>query len=344
MTEGIIKVTTDLLVKTLEAVLKTQDLVPCVFGPAGVGKSSITQQIADAHFGGSLLDIRLGQLQEEDLIGIPSIVDGRTTYNLPFFWPTEGSGVIFFDEVNRATKGMMQCLFQLVLDRRYFNYVLPEGYRMVFAGNWGEANYFVQELDPALRSRFVIIYYTGPVYEEWKRWAAKNGITQEILSFLGIHQNMLVTEPKDDKPSPNPRTWKMASSILMATDDKDVRKVALSGVIGLEAAVMLLNYIEKEYEALPDPANLRRARDILRRWLAGKQNDRITAFLSSVVDYVEQGGAYELKEFKSFARMLPREFTFALYKGLFEREGSRRFVEECVDGDSEIFEILETAA
>lgn len=337
---GILKVTTLPLIKTLTVILTRTDLVPLVLGPAGIGKSSIGRQLAESLFNNVMIDIRLGQMQEEDLIGIPHIKDGRTSYALPFFWPTEGSGLMFFDEPNRATKGMLQCLFQLVLDKQYFNYVFPKEWRMLFAGNWGEANYFVQELDPALRNRFVTIYYTGPTYDEWKQWALANGIAHEIISFLGIHRNLLLTEATDDKPYPTCRSWEQASHILKATDDKETRKIALSGVIGLEAAIMLLNYIDKQYEALPDPSDLKYAGDIIDRWRQKGKNDRIAAFLDTIIDYVAEGGTYSIEEFNRFAGRLPRDFMFSLFKGLHENEKTCDFAASCLSEDDSLLNIL----
>lgn len=346
--DGIITVTTKTLIKTLRALLKDPYLVPCVLGPAGIGKSSIFQQIAQQDFSGKMLDIRLGQMQEEDLIGIPSLDNGRTIYNLPFFWPTEGKGIVFFDEVNRAKKGMLQCLFQLVLDRQYFNYKLPDDYRLVFAGNWSpqELMYQVEEMDPALRSRFVILYYVGPTYEEWKEWAVKNNIVDAVVAFLGVHNNFLVTEPKDDKPSPNPRTWEKASRIINVTDDREIRRAAFAGCLGMEATSLLLQFIDQGgWEALPDPSNLKDALKIVSKWVKAKdKNGHITSFIQSICDFVKGGGEYEPEQFIQFVKGVPKEFAHPLLQGLFDNPDTTEFIKEMMETDQELLrEYLQAA-
>jgi MoxR-like ATPase len=396
-TDGIITVTTTLLVQLLRDLMKDPTLVPCILGPAGIGKSAITEQIAQEYAGDKsvifrpehlrdyLTDTRLGQMQEEDLTGLPktemliteegesvfkkgdSVIEeiywqefyrcreqgikpptgeGMTVYRLPYFFPKTGKSVWFFDEVNRARKGMLQCLFQLIHDRRYFNYTLPPDVRLVFAGNWSpdEAMYQIEELDPALRSRMCMIHYTGPTYAEYEAWGRENGVADEVLSFLRIHQDLIVTEPKDEHPSPNPRTWEKTSRVLKSSRHPEARRAALAGYIGLESTVMLLDYVDKEYEGLPDPANLGAASTTVQKWIKKHENDKLTAFIDAVVKFVADGGRYAVADFNGFARRLPKEFAFSLYKGLHEDERSRRFITECVEEDASILEILEKAA
>lgn len=343
-TPSIIKVTTAALVKTLEALLQTGSLVPCVLGPAGIGKSSIMAQISDRMFDGNMLDIRLGQLQEEDLTGIPSVIDGETHYNLPFFWPKEGKGLMFFDEVNRAKPGMHQCLFQLILDRKYFNYTLPEGWMQAYAGNWspGDTMYNVEELDPALKSRMCIIYYVGPTYAEWKKWGLQNGIANEIIQFLNVHNNLLVTEPVDERPSPNPRTWEKCSDVIKVTNDPEVRRIAFSGFIGLEPTVMLLDFISKEYSALPDPSDIHKAKKFVLEQVSKCQNDTVTSFLNSMVDHIASGGGYEHKDLLGFLRDIPKEFAFTVANAIYTREDCREYFNAFrKDHEEELVSILQ---
>ena len=61
-----------------------------LWGPPGVGKSSIVAQVAEEN-NMKLVDLRLSQLAPTDLRGLPVAKDGRSTWYPPEFLPT-GSG------------------------------------------------------------------------------------------------------------------------------------------------------------------------------------------------------------------------------------------------------------
>ena len=107
-----------------------------VWGPPGIGKSSIVHSVA-RQAGMSVIDLRASLLDPTDLRGIPAIVDGRAVWCPPAFLPKEGEspGVLFLDEINAAPPLVQASLYQLVLDRRVGEYVLPAGWWIVAAGN-----------------------------------------------------------------------------------------------------------------------------------------------------------------------------------------------------------------
>ena len=69
-----------------------------LWGPPGVGKSSIVRQAAQAR-GVPLLDVRASLLDPTDLRGIPAVVEGRAQWCPPSFLPGPDTptGLLFFD-------------------------------------------------------------------------------------------------------------------------------------------------------------------------------------------------------------------------------------------------------
>ena len=105
----------------------------CLWGAPGIGKSQIVQQTAAAQ-GLVCHDVRAVLLDPVDLRGLPHVNgDGRAHWAIPEFLPQQGSGVLFLDELNRAPTLVQNACFQLVLDRRLGEYVLPDGWRVVAA-------------------------------------------------------------------------------------------------------------------------------------------------------------------------------------------------------------------
>src|SRR5215475_8867308 len=105
-----------------------------IWGSPGVGKSSIIAQLARS-LNLALRDIRALLLDPVDLRGLPYVADGRSKWATPEFLPTDGAGVLFLDELNAAPAMVQAAFYQLVLDRSLGEYLLPDGWVIIAAGN-----------------------------------------------------------------------------------------------------------------------------------------------------------------------------------------------------------------
>ena len=107
-----------------------------VWGPPGCAKSQIAQQVAAASHR-TYLDVRALLLDPVDLRGIPwRDADGRTRWAPPAFLPpgdAAGRWLVNLEELPSAVPMVQAALYQLVLDRRCGEYVLPEGAAHVHA-------------------------------------------------------------------------------------------------------------------------------------------------------------------------------------------------------------------
>jgi MoxR-like ATPase len=84
----------------------------------GIGKSQLVRHLAKK-MGLPVIDRRLSQLTEGDIIGLPSTDGDVTRFNPPDWYKRacDEAVVLFLDELNRATPEVMQTAFQIVLDR-----------------------------------------------------------------------------------------------------------------------------------------------------------------------------------------------------------------------------------
>lgn len=105
-----------------------------IWGPPGVGKSSLIAQLAIAA-SVSLQDIRALLFDPVDLRGLPYVVEGRSKWAVPDFLPADGEGLLFLDELNAAPAMVQAAFYQLVLDRKLGEYILPPGWVIIAAGN-----------------------------------------------------------------------------------------------------------------------------------------------------------------------------------------------------------------
>ena len=127
-----------------------------IWGPPGIGKSSIVRDIAEK---ASLpvIDLRASLLDPTDLRGIPSISNGLATWCPPAFLPrpNQAPGLLFLDEINAAPPLVQASLYQLVLDRRIGEYELPPGWWIVAAGNRQQDRAVTFRMSSALVNRFI---------------------------------------------------------------------------------------------------------------------------------------------------------------------------------------------
>ena len=146
------------------------DISIMVRGPHGVGKSQLFKQIADK-LGLELIDRRLSQMTEGDLLGLPELTDGVTRFCPPDWYMAacKAPKVLLLDEYNRGTPEVIQTAMQITLDRELNGWKLHPETRIYAAIN-ASADYNVNELDFAQADRFWTIDLE-PTVEDWLNWA-----------------------------------------------------------------------------------------------------------------------------------------------------------------------------
>jgi len=95
---------------------------------------AIVAQVAD-DLDFDFIDIRAVQLDPVDLRGLPRIKEDQTEWVPPRFLPSTGKGILFLDELTSAPQMTQADCYQLVLDRKLGEYVLPDGWVVIAAGN-----------------------------------------------------------------------------------------------------------------------------------------------------------------------------------------------------------------
>ena len=223
-----------------------------IWGAPGVGKSQVVAQVA-GELGLELTDIRTVLLDPVDLRGLPSVRGDVAHWCPPSFLPTEGEGILFLDELNAAPPLVQAACYQLVLDRRVGEYVLPDGWIVVAAGNRETDRAVTHRMPSALANRFVHLDFSVDV-AAWLQWAESAGIGEEVLAFIRFRPKLLHDfDPKKDvKAFPSPRSWEFAARILASAPDPEVELSLLKGTVGPGAAAEFAGF-SRMFRQLPDP-------------------------------------------------------------------------------------------
>jgi hypothetical protein len=231
-------------------------------GRHGIGKSELVYQFA-AQRGLPVVERRVSQMTEGDLVGLPVIEGNRTAWNPPdwFKEACEKPVVLFLDEVDRGTQEVRQGIFQLTDSRTINGHRLhPE--TLIFAavnGGIHAAQYTVNDMDPAELDRWTV-YDVEPTVEDWLAYGRAGNVHNLICDY--INDNHAFLEHKGEfepgKVYPSRRSWKRLSDtvgkagMLDGEDYKarlDTFYNLASGYIGMEAAIHSRDYF-KNFEKI----------------------------------------------------------------------------------------------
>ncbi|OIP55449.1 MAG: ATPase [Helicobacteraceae bacterium CG2_30_36_10] len=244
------------LTKTIQSLVE-QKVPTFLWGAPGIGKSSIVKQISQEKNIG-FIDLRLALMDPTDLKGIPFYDKESHTalWAPPAFLPSEGEGILFLDELNSAPPSVQASAYQLILDRKVGEYVLPDGWAIVAAGNREGDRGLTYRMPSPLANRFVHFEMEVDV-DDWKFWAYKKEIDERIIAYISYKSEHLFTfDAKSDvKSFATPRSWEYVNSILKSSISQELLLDALSGAVGKDVAVGFLSFC-KVMNKLPDIKNI----------------------------------------------------------------------------------------
>lgn len=229
------------------------DIPVALWGPVGIGKSSIIAQVRDG-LGWRLYDVRLSDKEPSDLGGIPMPDNGALRYLMPSLLPfdSDEKAVVLFDEYDRSETAVQNVTLQIVLDRSVNGHKLSPNARIVIAGN-GSADAGTTPLSKAAASRMVHLYVEAESQEalaSYQQWAEAHGISAATRSFAK-YRNEVWTNGRatagelEELAVACPRTFDMADRIIRAAEQvdfetRDILPALVAGCVGTAAAVELL--------------------------------------------------------------------------------------------------------
>ncbi len=201
---------------------------PFFWGPAGVGKSNGVFQLAKRLEGSTgkrvnVTDVRLLLFSPIDLRGVP-VADSEkrfTNWLMPKVFDMDTSNdcvnILFLDELSAAPQSVQAAAYQICLDRKIGEFILPDNCIVVAAGNRTTDQSVSYKMPKALCNRLMHFNVISS-FVAWRKWAVKNGISDMIIAFLAFDNSRLCVEPESsDLAYATPRSWEFVSNILKST-------------------------------------------------------------------------------------------------------------------------------
>jgi hypothetical protein len=264
-----------------------------LWGPPGIGKSDIVQQVNDTFANSHLIDIRLSLWEPTDIKGIPYFDSnsGTMVWGAPSELPSEEFAAqynhitLFLDEMNSAAPSVQAAAYQLILNRRVGTYKLPDNVSVVAAGN-READKGVTYRMPApLANRFIHLELAVN-FDDWFNWAVANNQHTDVVGYLTFAKKDLYDfDPKSSSRSfATPRSWSFVSELIEDDLDEATTTDLVAGAVGEGLALKFMAH-RKVASSMPNPS------DILAGKVKEMKSKEISAMYSLTVSL-----CYELKE------------------------------------------------
>ena len=269
-------------------------------GAHGLGKSEITGAAAIA-LGIDIISRDLSLMEPPDLVGLPRLDGGATTFMPPDFLPRETGrgGFLLIEEINRAPRYMQATCLELLTSRRLNSYRLPEGWLPIACINPKVEGYHVDLLDAALMSRFMRIEVCAAV-SHWAAWARQpeSKIHPTIVTYVESVPNAL----DESQGGSNPRSWAYPSRMLMAAGAElldrspDTIIIALNGLIGPVHTTGLMRLIlGTELPLQPNDIvfNWPASQATMHRWRRQGRLDLLAASMRALLQWMRPEGVAE---------------------------------------------------
>lgn len=298
-------------------------------GRHGIGKSEIVVQIGEK-LNMQVIDRRLSQMSEGDIIGLPELKDGVTRFCPPDWYMTavRTAVILFLDELNRAGLENQQAAMQIVLSHELNGVKLHPDTRVYAAVN-DSKDYQVNEMDPALLDRFSV-YDFEPTLDDWTAWARGAGnIDPLVVEFIVKNKEHLenVGAIAPGHIYPSRRSWAAVDRAL-----KHAHKVPsviagqpglqsdivmyhiMSGKVGLEATVSFMKFLEA-YKFQISAEDILNNFPRIQKRLTGITVDTQSSLVSKLGAYCKENDitVEQAKNMADFGFSVPMEIQFNLW-------------------------------
>jgi len=263
-----------------------------LWGPPGIGKSDLIQGIAD-DMKALVIDLRLGQMEPTDLRGIPFYNKeiGKMDWAPPIDLPDDNlaskydSIVLFLDELTSGAPSVQAAAYQLVLNRRIGNYILPDNVVIVAAGNRESDKGVTYRMPTPLANRFIHLELRVD-FDSWVDWAVINNIHRDVVGYLTFAKGDLYDfdSKSSSRAFATPRSWVFASELISDDMDTNTMTNLIAGTVGEGLAIKFMAH-RKFAQKMPNPT------DILAGKVTGLEVREVSAMYSLVISM-----CYELRE------------------------------------------------
>lgn len=256
---------------------RNPQIVPCLVGPTGIGKTAIVKQVAK-ELGAELVYFNMAQQNQGDnALPVPHINAGQTLVQYALHHKFQEildnpnkDYLVMCDELARAQISVLSEWMTVLNERQIQGQKFGKNVRFVAAMNpsstmkgYEDTDYIATEMDPAHLTRFHFIYMKEDRLD-WLKWAKENNIHEYVIRFLEDAKNIayFYGQSVDDVRVRTPKGWEQLSDMLKdmetqglfddpSNDDRAFIAGIISDQIGYDAGPLFATMIWDSIESIP---------------------------------------------------------------------------------------------
>lgn len=335
-------------------------------GHHGIGKTEGVRQFTQEQ-GHLLTIVNLGTQETGDIIGLADFEKDEKGNNIAtkFMMPDwarnillfckenpDKNAVLFFDEINRARRDVLQVVFPILLESRIHTTTFPKNFYVMAAMNPSTADYIVTDIsDKALMDRFCQIKLK-PSTPEWFTYATKAKFAPEVIAYLKEDPKMLASELEDFsiERKPSRRSWEAVHRLMSVKTPINILEELVAGMVGMEASTAFIKSLSSTdkpisgKEVLADYPKLQKRVQKYSDAKTGGRQDLLAYTKDSLIEEIKGRGKKGLtkeegENFGEFLMDLPKEFSFIICQEVYMED----FMRPIIDGNKKLIDILTTA-
>ncbi len=307
-----------------------------LLGQHGIGKTGILETWASKVKIETIFVIA-SQYSEGDFAGIPKKSEKGefVVFLKPEFFKLaiDNACLLFFDELDRATKEVRQAIFQLASSRMLGNQKLHKDTIIVSAINgFLSEDYHTNPLDLAEASRWDIVKFK-PLISEWLSWGeSQEKLEKVIIAFLKKNNNLIESDFDNEEiklyddneniiMTPDRRKWEYISNDIKALELLDVAKkeriiASVSKTVGKDIAVSFATFYDNYKNLEITVENFWKLKDSQVKVFTSKFNDLDNAiqddFIDTLIKAKELKMKKHLKKISVFSSLITNEKALIL--------------------------------
>lgn len=256
---------------------RNPQIVPCLVGPTGIGKTAIVKQVAK-ELGAELVYFNMAQQNQGDnALPVPHINAGQTLVQYALHHKFQEildnpnkDYLVMCDELARAQIPVLSEWMTVLNERQIQGQKFGNNVRFIAAMNpsstmkgYEDTDYIATEMDPAHLTRFHFIYMKEDRLD-WLKWAKENNIHEYVIRFLEDAKNIayFYGQSVDDVRVRTPKGWEQLSDMLKdmeaqglfdnpSNDDRAFIAGVISDQIGYDAGPLFATMIWDAIESIP---------------------------------------------------------------------------------------------
>jgi hypothetical protein len=172
----------------------------------------------------------------------------------------KAKAIVGLEEFNSAPPSVQAAAYQLILDRRLGEYIVPDGVYLMAMGNRDTDKGVTFKMPTPIMNRFVHIEMRVDI-EGWLEWAVGAMIHAHVVGFIGsFNEELNNFDPGSAaRGFETPRSWEFASDILYDNENSVTDQVLTGLIVGAVGDAGGVKFMEFRRIA----ADLPKADDIL---------------------------------------------------------------------------------